>query len=168
MANLDPIIFYEDSYSNYIAAKNEGRILETALYFLDNGQLFKGSKLITNVRLVLSEPETGDIDTIYINKSSGQISFWNGLNYQDVFTPVDEITDSTDNQIPTATAVKNYIDSKKQVQYYDSYLDFPISGAEDVIYIDKNNNKTYRYSLDKNYYIIGSDYNEISEIDGNF
>jgi hypothetical protein len=168
MANLNPVKFYEDTYNAYVTAKNEGLIDESALYFLDNGQLFKGTRLITNVRLVLTAPTKGDPDTVYINKASGQITFWNGLNYQDIFTPVDEITDSTDNQIPTAKAVKDYVASRGSVLSFESYADFPISGEENILYIDKLNNKTYRYSTDRNYYIVGSDYNEISEIHGEF
>lgn len=168
MANLNSITFFEDTYDAYVNAKNNGHIDESALYFLDNGQLFKGSKLITNIRLVLNAPTTGDTDTIYINKSSGQISFWNGLNYQEIFTPIDEITNETNNQIPTAKAVKDYVSSKETVFAFDSYVDFPISGSENAIYIDRANNRTYRYSSDKNYYVVGSDYNEISVIDGNF
>lgn len=168
MANLNPVKFYEDTYNAYITAKNEGLIDESALYFLDNGQLFKGTKLITNVRLVFTAPTQGEMDTVYINKSSGQITFWNGLNYQDVFTPIDAITDSTDNQIPTAKAVKDYVTARGSVLFFDSYADFPISGDENVLYISKANNKTYRYSTDRNYYVVGSDYSDISEIHGEF
>ena len=88
MAN-NLITFYEDSYVNYSTAVDNGNIDEDALYFLDNGQMYKGTKLLSNIRLVYSMPAKGDTDTVYINKSTGQISFFNGTNYQEVFTPVD-------------------------------------------------------------------------------
>lgn len=170
MAN-NLITFYEDSYVNYSTAVDNGNIDEDALYFLDNGQIYKGTKLLSNVRLVYSMPAKGDTDTVYINKSTGQISFFNGTNYQEIFTPVDEITDDTTSQIPTASAVKKYVEEKSgenAVFSFDSLADFPITGKENAVYIAKSTNKIYRYSEDKNYYVIGSDYNEISEINGAF
>lgn len=51
----------------------------------------------------------------------------------------------------------------------NSYLDFPITGSKDKLYIDKINNKTYRYDEDNlKYYVIGSDYEAIGLIDSNW
>ena len=51
----------------------------------------------------------------------------------------------------------------------DSYLDFPITGSQNKIYIDKTNNRTYRYDEDNlKYYIIGSDWDDIDLIDSNW
>ena len=50
-----------------------------------------------------------------------------------------------------------------------SYLDFPITGSQNKIYIDKTNNRTYRYDEDNlKYYIIGSDWDDIDLIDSNW
>lgn len=51
----------------------------------------------------------------------------------------------------------------------DSFLKFPTLGNEYRIYIDTTTNKIYRWSeAELKYYIIGSDYNDISIINGNF
>ena len=48
----------------------------------------------------------------------------------------------------------------------DTYLNFPSTGDESVIYIDKTANKTYRWDDNSlKYYVIGSDYNDIELID---
>lgn len=50
-----------------------------------------------------------------------------------------------------------------------SYLNFPITGNEAKLYIDSGANKTYRWNeTDLKYYCIGSDYNDISSINGSF
>lgn len=166
MAN-NLISFYDITYDEYITLKEEEKIDSFALYFLDNGQIYKGDKIISNVRLVYGTPEKGDIDTVYINKSTGAISFFNGSHFQDIFTPVDEITKDTNNEIPTASAVKKYVNEECTVYSYESLGDFPVIGKENAIYISKATNKTYRYSSESCYYVIGSDYDEITEINGN-
>lgn len=51
----------------------------------------------------------------------------------------------------------------------NSYLNFPIVGSKDKLYIDKTNNKTYRYDEDNlKYFIIGSDYEDIDLINSNW
>lgn len=69
--------------------------------------------------------------------------------------------------------IKDYIskqieDSKKQIVITaDSYLEFPTLGDAECIYIDKVNNRVYRWdNANLKYYVIGSDYSEIEIIDG--
>lgn len=53
------------------------------------------------------------------------------------------------------------------IQEYDSHLNFPNQGKLQTIYIDKQNNKSYRWDNDElKYYIIGSDYHDIKIING--
>jgi hypothetical protein len=50
---------------------------------------------------------------------------------------------------------------------YANSFDFPNIGDEAVIYIDEQNNKSYRWSnKELKYYCIGSDYNDIKIING--
>ena len=50
-----------------------------------------------------------------------------------------------------------------------TYLDFPVIGNKDKLYIDSGANKTYRWDDTRlYYYCIGSDYNDISRVDGSF
>lgn len=48
-----------------------------------------------------------------------------------------------------------------------THLNFPNVGKENVLYISKEENKTYRYDAkDSMYYVVGSDYMAINMIDG--
>ena len=65
------------------------------------------------------------------------------------------ISESSDNAFEIVTA--------------NSYLDFPLIGSKDKLYIDKANNNTYRYDETQlKYYIIGSDWQKIDLIDSNW
>lgn len=61
------------------------------------------------------------------------------------------------------------ISSKNIIQQFSSLYAFPTPGDESIIYLDKSTNKTYRWD-DNNtrYYCIGSDYEDIKIIDGNY
>lgn len=67
--------------------------------------------------------------------------------------------------------LKTYIDNlvAGSIVQEDSFLKFPTIGSEQAIYIDTTTNKVYRWSnTELKYYTIGSDYNDIKIIDGNF
>lgn len=54
-----------------------------------------------------------------------------------------------------------------EFEEYDSYLNFPVIGDAEKHYIDKTENKIYRWdNTDLKYFCIGSDYSNISIIDG--
>ena len=51
----------------------------------------------------------------------------------------------------------------------NSFLDFPVIGQNSAVYIDKTAGKIYRWdSSALKYYIVGSDYEQIKIINGNF
>lgn len=51
----------------------------------------------------------------------------------------------------------------------DSFILFPVTGNEKSLYIDVSTNKAYRWSeTDMKYYRVGSDWEEIKTINGNF
>lgn len=59
-------------------------------------------------------------------------------------------------------------DRQARVEEYDDHFSFPNVGRPATIYIDKKNNKTYRYDTKNgHYYIVGSDYEEIAIINAN-
>lgn len=48
-----------------------------------------------------------------------------------------------------------------------TYLEFPVVGRADTIYVDTTHNKVYRWDDDSlKYFCVGSDYSEIGVIDG--
>lgn len=58
--------------------------------------------------------------------------------------------------------------SNSTILEYPNHFSFPSVGQKNVIYIDAAENKSYRYSIEKNkYYIIGSNYEDILIINGN-
>lgn len=59
-------------------------------------------------------------------------------------------------------------DRQARVEEYNDHFDFPNVGRPATLYIDKKNNKTYRYdTASGHYYIVGSDYEEIAIINAN-
>ena len=59
-------------------------------------------------------------------------------------------------------------DRQARVEEYDDHFAFPNVGRPATLYIDKKNNKTYRYdTASGHYYIVGSDYEEIAIINAN-
>lgn len=62
-----------------------------------------------------------------------------------------------------------WLDSLKATatQVYQNQYDFPNLGEVGVLYIDKDNNKVYRWDEDdRKYYCVGSDYTDVKVIDG--
>ena len=54
----------------------------------------------------------------------------------------------------------------KEIEFNNRY-EFPSIGKENMIYVAKDENKTYRFDEESlTYYCIGSDYNEIEVIQG--
>ena len=54
----------------------------------------------------------------------------------------------------------------KETEFNNRY-EFPSIGKDNIIYVAKDENKTYRFNEDSlTYYCIGSDYNEIEVIQG--
>lgn len=71
--------------------------------------------------------------------------------------------------------IKDYIKSKAKesseeiIVSKDSFLNFPVTGNSDCLYIDTTTNKAYRWSEDETkYYCIGSDWTGIQLINCDF
>lgn len=63
--------------------------------------------------------------------------------------------------------IKDQIEkSKDSVLEYDSSLLFPTTGKQNTIYIDKLENKSYRWDSDNLKYYVLNDYENIEIIDG--
>ena len=88
---------------------------ESALYFLSNGQLYKGGQLIgNNIELITdSFPSTGVKGILYIKPSTGESKYWDGTQFLDFTKEITTLINaaSTDEEIPTAAAVRTYASS---------------------------------------------------------
>lgn len=157
--------FYDMSVEKYNALVMKDA---DALYFLNDGSLYKGSLLMTNIKFVTGFPASPQIDTLYIDANSGIMKYYTGETYIDITKQIiQSIDNSTHNQIPTALAAKEYAD--RRVNRYADLSLFPAVGEHNAIYIDENKNCTYIWNVDKLAYIcVGSDYNNIEIINGNF
>ena len=85
------------------------------------------------------------------NSLSGVLSV--GLNPSRYYTKeeIDEMLQSVSGNVVSAT----------------TYLEFPVVGNTDTIYIDSTHNRVYRWDDDSlKYFCVASDYNEIDIIDG--
>lgn len=85
-----------------------------ALYFIeDTRQLYKGDTLYSggSYAVVTEFPETGEINTLYINTATGAVKFYNGTAYIDVVKPIDVITEDAEG-LATAKAVYDYLQGK--------------------------------------------------------
>ena len=61
----------------------------------------------------------------------------------------------------------NIPDSAKNVETYNTFASFPSVGRQNVLYISKQENKSYRWDDDNvKYYVVGSDYEDIEIING--
>ena len=99
--------FYSGSKSAYAALQSKDA---NGIYFLNNGEIFKGSqKMASGVLFVDSLPATTDAaqDVLYV-LPTGAASVYNGTAFTQVLYPVvDEIADETSGtSIPNVTAVK--------------------------------------------------------------
>lgn len=65
--------------------------------------------------------------------------------------------------------INESINAFETVIQKDSFILFPLIGDEKTLYIDKTTNQTYRWSdSETKYYCVGSDWNSITMIDGQF
>ncbi len=89
---------------------------------------------------------------------------------------MDNMTDNSKIRVNVSTDVERItfnvdkstsVYAEPSVVQYDTHFDFPNVGREGTIYIDKATNKAYRWDdSDMKYYVVGSDYNDITVING--
>lgn len=108
---MSQVLFYAvtaEQYAN-LASKNEN-----AIYFITDGnRIYKGSVPYAHPVAVVDEfPVTGEAGTLYIHKSTYEAKTYNGTAWVTVSLPVVTSigTSPTNTQLPTAQAVKNYLD----------------------------------------------------------
>lgn len=90
---------------------------QDTLYFItDLRQIFKGDVPYTGgiYKTVTSFPDTGDVNTLYVNTANGQVCYWNGTQYVTVVKATGQtISGAGDNNtLPTTKAVVDYVASQ--------------------------------------------------------
>lgn len=110
---MSQIIFYTGTKAQYdaLATKNEN-----ALYFLtDVNKLYKGAVPFSQpVQVVTEFPASGEKGAIYVNSSTHEAKTWDGTDWTVLaLATITSIgANPTDGQVPTAKAVKAYIDGQ--------------------------------------------------------
>ena len=90
---------------------------QDTLYFItDLRQIFKGDVPYTGgiYKTVTSFPDSGDVNTLYVNTANGQVCYWNGTQYVTVVKATGQtISGAGDNNtLPTTKAVVDYVASQ--------------------------------------------------------
>ena len=107
------VLFLTGTKAQYdaLATKNTN-----AIYFLtDTGEIRKGDAPFSHpVKAVENFPASGEAGAIYVNTSTHEARLWDGTAWQTAGLPtVTAIGASpTDAQLPTAKAIKTYVDGK--------------------------------------------------------
>lgn len=107
------VSFKTGTLSQYNAATKDAN----TLYFIsDTKQLYKGSVLYTpTVKVVSTDPtsENGEVNTLYVNSSSGRVSFFNGTSVQTVVkAPLAAVGSGSATEFASTKAVVDYVTSK--------------------------------------------------------
>ena len=113
------------------------------------------------------------------NRVNVQLSFEDIINGNVLNTKVITLffdkSINADKEIEEAypTVIQDYekrlqsLEGQSHIEQFENYLAFPTSGNENICYVDKKDNKLYRWdSKDLKYYCIGSDYNQIEIVNG--
>lgn len=104
--------FITGTYEQYKALDSKD---SNALYFLSNGQLYKGDLNLSDQVIVTdSLPVTGEVGKIYINTSDSSVKYCAATGYVSMIpSTITAITGSEDNStIPTTKAVIDYVQGK--------------------------------------------------------
>ncbi len=151
---MSDVLFKRGTYQQYVSCYKD----ENCLYFLDNGQVYRGSQLVTNIYLVSDLPSTQDAfrNSLYIDKD-GKSAFFDGEKFypitRDFVTEIYDDTTFFDNRGATVGAIKKYVRSKEQIKIFPTLYDFPLIGQVGYIYMDQSKNKLYTYSIESSSYI---------------
>lgn len=86
---------------------------DTLYIITDARQIYKGDICLSGgiYKTVASFPGTGEVNTLYVNTATGQVSYWNGSGYQTVVPATGKTISGTgdDTHLATTKAVVDYV-----------------------------------------------------------
>ena len=86
---------------------------DTLYVITDAKQLYKGDICLSGgiYKTVTEFPVSGEVNTLYVNTATGQVSYWNGTGYQTVVPATGKTISGTgdNNTIATTKAVVDYV-----------------------------------------------------------
>lgn len=103
--------FRVGDYASYTGL--EAKDQDTLYFITDLRQIFKGDVPYTGgiYKTVTSFPDSGDVNTLYVNTANGQVCYWDGTQYVTVVKATGQtISGAGDNNtLPTTKAVVDYV-----------------------------------------------------------
>lgn len=103
--------FRVGDYASYTGL--EAKDQDTLYFITDLRQIFKGEVPYTGgiYKTVASFPDSGDVNTLYVNTANGQVCYWNGTQYVTVVKATGQtISGAGDNNtLATTKAVVDYV-----------------------------------------------------------
>lgn len=106
--------FRVGDYASYTGLKTKDQ--DTLYFITDLRQIFKGDVPYTGgiYKTVASFPDSGDVNTLYVNTANGQVCYWDGTQYVTVVKATGQtISGAGDNNtLPTTKAVVDYVASQ--------------------------------------------------------
>lgn len=110
---MSQVLFYAVTAAQYAGITDKNA---NAIYFITDGnRIYKGDVPYSHpVETVADFPASGQAGTLYIHSTTFEAKVWNGTAWETVSPPViTSIGTSPSNaEIPTAQAVKNYVDAE--------------------------------------------------------
>ena len=111
MAEVDFYSLTPEQYSSIANKDND------ALYFLTNGEIYKGDTLLSNNIVIIPDsenyPETGKDNTLYA-KESGESAFWNGSSYtlisRSIMVELEDLEERINETINSIIDIKGFIE----------------------------------------------------------
>ena len=97
------------TYAEYVAIETKS---DSALYFCDNGQLYKGTTLYSDqIEVVEAIPANPVSGKIYINTTNNSVTYYNGdIPVTVVSEIVNAINDNTNNNdLANVKAIKDFV-----------------------------------------------------------
>ena len=86
---------------------------DTLYVITDAKQLYKGDICLSGgiYKTVTEFPVSGEVNTLYVNTATGQVSYWNGTGYQTVVPATGKTISGpgSDDQLATTKAVVDYV-----------------------------------------------------------
>lgn len=110
---MSQVLFYAVTAAQYAGITTKD---SNALYFITDGnRIYKGGVPYTHpVEVVTTFPTSGLTGTLYVHKTTYEAKVWNGTAWSMISLPVVTSigTSPTNTQLPTAQAVKTYVDAE--------------------------------------------------------
>ena len=110
---MSQVLFFTATAAQYAALATKD---SSALYFItDQNRIYKGDAPFTHpTELVSAFPASGNVGTLYIHQTTYEAKTWDGSAWSTASLPVVTAIDvsPTNTQLPTAQAVKNYVDAE--------------------------------------------------------